>query len=414
MTRTVSKALVGGVMAVLLAAGAAKLADLAWFAGSVAAWGLLPRWSVLPLAVAVPVAELAVAGAWLLGLERRWTVAGAWALLGAFSAAYAAHAAFAHPPRCSCFGRVQAFRAIAQDTPAVLGRNGALLGALALAGALSPRRQARAGPARPAAIAGAPGRGAAPGAPGPRAFTLLETLLAVALVGVLVATLAPSLAGARRAGHRAAALALLRTHAGVFSAYTAEWKDVYPYFTDPAATWTIVRCGDVADSLQYFAASDAWPIALAGHGYYDGECFHRSFNPPGALKHGWPWTPIMYSSTCIAHPRFWNPATRTGPDQWVPVRTDQVLYPAKKGLFLNLAMFERIPRGIPGSQYTGPPPRPDRGAEVGFCDGSAAWWRYERLNVPYRTGEGYWEGSVHYAGRPVLHTIDGVRGRDTP
>ena len=117
----------------LAAAGAAKLADRAGTRSAVAGFGA-PRRFVAVLAIALPLAELAVA---VLLLPASTAVAGAigaLALLALFSGAIAVSLANGRTPECHCFGQLHS----APASWKTLVRNGVLaaLAGIALVGSL--------------------------------------------------------------------------------------------------------------------------------------------------------------------------------------------------------------------------------------------------------------------------------------
>ena len=59
------------VMLVLLGAGVLKLIDVSAFALDLLTWELIPEWAATPVAYAVPVAEVSLAGLWFLRVWRR-------------------------------------------------------------------------------------------------------------------------------------------------------------------------------------------------------------------------------------------------------------------------------------------------------------------------------------------------------
>ncbi len=90
---------------VFLATAAGKLLDVPGFAGVLGTYEAFPEAALLPLAVAVPVAELALA-LWLFSGRRLVGAAAAALGLHAFYAAWAAATLLRglRPPNCGCFG----------------------------------------------------------------------------------------------------------------------------------------------------------------------------------------------------------------------------------------------------------------------------------------------------------------------
>lgn len=114
-----------GVVAfvVLLAAGILKAADAPGFAAALQSWRWIPIPIVGGVAVLLPSVEIALAGAWLLGMGRTCVAWLALALVGLFTAVYTAQVLIAGPPPCGCFGGLERYLASRHEAIAVLGRN---------------------------------------------------------------------------------------------------------------------------------------------------------------------------------------------------------------------------------------------------------------------------------------------------
>jgi len=115
-----------GLAAVFAVAGAGKLADRAGARKAAVDFGA-PEALAGPLAVALPLAELAVAALLLPQGTARWGAVGAAVLLAVFSAAIGLALARGRAPDCHCFGQLHSEPA----GPKALARNG-LLGAVAV------------------------------------------------------------------------------------------------------------------------------------------------------------------------------------------------------------------------------------------------------------------------------------------
>ncbi len=113
-------------MIVVMVAGLAKAMDVGEFAQALARWTVVPGALATPIALGVIAGEVALAGAWLLGIRTRAAARGALALIVVFSAAMLVEHAVAEAPDCHCFGpllRHQARQDALRDT---LIRNGVL------------------------------------------------------------------------------------------------------------------------------------------------------------------------------------------------------------------------------------------------------------------------------------------------
>jgi len=373
-------------MAVLLLAGVLKLFDLPAFASSLSSWSYLPDGVRVVLVILVPIAEVAAPGLFFAGVRQNWACRLGLTLLVGFTLVYVGHLALGEAPECRCFGKLSAYAQSVDHAWIVVARNIVLM-LMILPGAL---------PARQRAPRHTPTGG----------FTLIETLLVMAIVGLLLALLLPSLTGVRDSATRLVHLSRLRQHASVFTAYTMDWDDTFPAPTDPDATYTVFYHNDKVIPLGYFDVDWRWNVALASE--YDDNPLHPSFFAPKEAR--WYGTDYNYSVSFLADPKFWNPKTRTGPRQWRSTRINEVRYPSLKGMFVNRHDY---PSTVEPDE---PPPFEFIGAGAAFVDGSAEFVKKERFGRTYIGGEGPWPARLHpsvgLGSWWVSHTVDGVRGRD--
>lgn len=236
-------------------------------------------------------------------------------------------------------------------------------------------------------------------------FTIIEVLVAVAVIAVLLAVSTVSLRQARGAARLAASLANIQSNAQVFHLYSSDFSDVFPYFTHGFGNGaTLVGGGIALGGVRYFDAHHTWPIALAD-GYFNGNATLKVFRTP-RVADGLPLvlmeSDYLYGCVFIASAGFWNPSTRTGPSQFGATRLSEVVYPDSK------ALLSEDPSRLPISESSL--------LVTSFCDGAArptprVQWRsgYERGDGPQFMAE----GAVYFSAPPwPLHTVDGVRGRD--
>lgn len=225
-------------------------------------------------------------------------------------------------------------------------------------------------------------------------FTLLEGLLCVAVVAILIAIVVPLLAHSRERGKDVRSLALLGQHARAFTSYAADYKDTWPYLSNPSGP-TELRTDEFAFTCKYFDVSTFWHLALSRHLY------GVTWNDMIFKRDGWTngvWTPYWYSPAFMAHPSFWTPESRVGPSQWTATTTSAVRYPSAKALF------------------TGPPlgERSGNGWQMAFVDTSASTLASRQLVPGIASGVGAWENGsdwLDYA-YPGMVTLNGVHGRD--
>src|SRR5690606_15797031 len=97
------------------------------------------------VALAVPLAELAVASAWFLGLGRRPVAFAAGAMLLVFTVAYVLQLTLGQAPECHCFGEWLKFESAQRAARFIVTRNAGLMILLALGLVCEPRGGSTAG-----------------------------------------------------------------------------------------------------------------------------------------------------------------------------------------------------------------------------------------------------------------------------
>jgi len=237
-------------------------------------------------------------------------------------------------------------------------------------------------------------------------------MVVIAIVGILLTVATLGMRAVRERARITKSMANLRTHVQVFSTYTNENHNYFPRFTTPGSFNNNIEGGGLhLYGRQYFDSCSTWHIALTD-GYYEGRADSDVFFPDQYAEQGgyWPYaTPYLYPCVFIAHPRYWNVYTRIGPEQLTATQTDWVQYPSEKALIVQTWPFIKDVQTV-NDMY-------DSYLYVGFWDGAARKLSaYQRSNG-YPRGDGLpWDhvGAVHYTDwPPLLHTTDGVRGRDT-
>lgn len=394
------RALAALVMIVLLVSALGKLVDLGAFRASLDSWTLIPERLFAPMTIAVPLIELMVATAWIVGLHRRaasWFAAG---MIVTFTATYAAHLQWASPPECNCFGLIVSYEGGQMLSKNLLARNTVLLGMLAVAGILSFVQQmlVRKQPTtkrtevRCASASG---------------FTLLELLLVIALIAILIGIILPHLAGARDVARSVNALSMVRGHGQVMQVYSVDYAGYYPVVLHRDEPTTLRAGGREFVAGSYWHADFMWRYALVDQ-YYDGMIAHGSFFPPGATFGGDSGTAFRYTESFLAIADFWDTTTRTDRSQWRAVPAANTAYPSKKGLVTSWANQQPVP-GQVGSYWT---PQ-NMTQDTAFADGSAKSVKTSDFLPWMQTGEGDYPGRVTTPfGWPVLHTLHGAQGRD--
>lgn len=394
----------GVVLLTLGMAGASKLADLSAFRRSISGWWRLPVAVRDVMTIGVPMGEVAVASMWGFGIGRRsceWCALGA---LVAYTIGYAVHVVDGRVPACGCFGSLAPG---AERAWWVMGRNGAMIAALG--GSMLAGRSVRS----EVSVDHGEGQdwGRVEGSV-PRGFTVIELMLVVALVGVLGALVASHVAEFRRSARDAASMANARTHAAVMAAYSGDSREVFPYFVDPDATYSVVRCRATGEAYRgrYFQAGGLWNVALAD-GYYNGDPRHGSFRSPHTVGGGLAY---YYPCVFVADPEHWRRETRRAPPaQLGPTRWSQVTTPEKKAVISATGtMWEWV--GEVGGKARA---RPSGYAIASFVAGNARVVRPRDAVREEPGGDGAADFRIVHGGTvqgELMHTRDGVRGRDVP
>lgn len=233
------------------------------------------------------------------------------------------------------------------------------------------------------------------------AFTLIETLCAIAAVGLLIALLLPALRDTRHMALRAVTATRVAQHTKAIIAYSGDYDGYFPYFTNPTASYSVVWCAGQAYRIPaFFAAKWEWTKLMAE--YQGIGCLDPSFYPVQEADFG-PLQPppvMVYSPTLFTRPEFWNQSTRTGPDQWRAVRFAETRFTSAKGVLVVFHPWDLNDAAI-ATRFL-----------AGFADAHVSLHDRNDVPAPFPGGEGGWPGSMSSFGEPVAHTADGVRGRD--
>lgn len=368
----------------MVAAGLLKLADLEAFVSTLSGWRVLPPTTHLPLAVSVPVLELGLGLAALVGLWRTRALLALTCLLTLLTSVFVVESIVSSPPDCGCFGLISKWHDAHPSVWWVLARN-VLLIVMLVPGLLheGAETDTRRMPRTPSHAAAS------------RGFSIVELLVVIAVIGVLVALALPMLGRSMKEARGTASLANLKSHATIVTLYSTDSADTFPWFTD-TSTWNLdLEYADRDYSYPHFFLAHVWGVGLVD--YYDGIWPHAALAHPGVREE----CSYYLSSTLMASPEFWDGLARTGPEQWKPQMLHNVTFPGKKAMFVTAIESQFL-------WWSSKAPT----VEFALVDGSAARFPAARLIEPLLTGDGRWYGTYLPLGAFGMHTVRGIHGRD--
>lgn len=239
-----------------------------------------------------------------------------------------------------------------------------------------------------------------------RAFTLLELLASIAVIGVLLSILLPTLSGARSAARFTGALANSRTMIQALTMYTADHRDTHPYLL--ASEFAHVERPPIPMGPQHgappYTQQQYWAMALARHTpdvlpllYPD--LGHFQWQKERDESRGLVSGCFIASATLFAAPTYFSDSV---PPQWNhlrPTRSTEIVHPSAKMLTDDWS-----------SVWLNPDPNSENDSLVraayGFADGSAAVYTFAQFNAPFVA-----RNTVSRDG-PGFTTLHGLAGRD--
>lgn len=376
-------------LVVLACGGVLKLLDLSSFVSTLEGWTIVPRSSKTLVGVIVPIAEVMPFLMHLPDRRSPWPFRLAAFLLAGIGVAVAAQWTWGAPPSCGCLGALGKYLTVHSSLKLHVLVLGVLL-AIVMTRIAEPSSTARSANNKQRSIAASLGA---------RGMTLVETLVAIAIVALLTILLIGPVLSIRSEARNAVSLSNIRQHNAVFHSYSSDYKDAFPMFGDPGATSTVFWHDNTPTVAGYFGLSYLWPLALSP-GYYPSP-LEGSFRSPHE-KRGL-LTSYVYSGAMYSRPEYWRQETRSGPSQFGVVHLHEVVFPVNKGLFIDdTQWFQQLS----GSQH--------RRATAGFQDGGASMLAEADAIDPYPNAFGAANPAIGYSAFPIVvnHSVDGVRGRD--
>lgn len=169
-----------------------------------------------------------------------------------------------------------------------------------------------------------------------RAFTLIEVLVTIAVVGLVIAILLPALGSARREGRMVGSMSNLRSISVGIETYQNESRDVFPCVT-PGAVYPHA-CPGLQIGIPYWDVKRNWIWIL--HGQMPWDQWAPVLRAPGARRDegstgtscGAPAS-YEYSRCFVGRPELWGTRKLPEPAPYIAgARRADILYPANKAL----------------------------------------------------------------------------------
>lgn len=242
-------------------------------------------------------------------------------------------------------------------------------------------------------------------APDRRAFTLIEVLVVIGIIGVLIAIVVPSLSSARAAGGETVTRSNMKQLGATMENYIQVYDQTYPY-APPGAFLFLTppeeRDDGSSGAIVPYWNLDAYWVALM-HDIAPWREHYRTWIGPGGIadehdpwkdEDGFRFPSYRLSHTFFARPELWAPATQDDPSFYRPVHAQDVLYPASKVMMWDAELTHLASN-----------PKADRDMRsMLFGDGHVEGRRLSVAatppTIPFKQT------------KPVQDTPDGVHGRD--
>lgn len=235
------------------------------------------------------------------------------------------------------------------------------------------------------------------------AFSIVELLVSIGIIGVLVALIVPALWGARSVSEKSITLANLRQTHTTFEFYTQRYDEAYPWY-DGVSFIPLAPPGEPGGSINpgYFDLAFYWPGFM-----FEVAPWQEHFETwlgGGVSRNDPPWlhpdnsfrsVSFVYCRSFMAKPQLWREGAVEEDHLFRPVRQAEVQAPASKVLLFDLEL-----------SHLRAEPEPDRDLRpMVFADGHAVEKRLSEATEPVAPPN----RTVRF---PLHDTPLGVRGRD--
>lgn len=231
-----------------------------------------------------------------------------------------------------------------------------------------------------------------PVAPRPRAFTLVELLVTIAVIAVLLGILLPALAAARRSAGSIALQSNQRESGRLLSLYSADHDGLFPSYGLPGTMVGRLEWQGEVVTTNWWSQIEYWGLFLQTRGY-DGWVSAGPGATPTVFDNitcgscGQGRSIYLMTAAALGEPELFKPDAEDRSALHIPQRIHRVAYPSQKGLLVHLRGF-----------------REDR-VSVSFADDHIEVVDQADL-APGVSGE------LPFAPLPVVTTERGLLGRD--
>ena len=249
------------------------------------------------------------------------------------------------------------------------------------------------------------------------AYSLIEVVVAVGVVGILLAIALPAVGAARRIARGLQCMSNIRSCAQAVTGYTVDSHGYFPFFADFESDPAFENGGI---GLSFLWQSYHWPMVMGDR--LGRERFSETRFCPGnpildeSIETIESWYPESYiypsdfflAYGCFTDPRLWREnAEPSNAELYHAIASADVTFPSMKGILVELTPYHRMSgfsnddmrrASLNGENPTGR-------FHVSFADGSTRSINQTALAPGVQPG-------TTAPGTPVLATKDGVHGID--
>jgi len=174
------------------------------------------------------------------------------------------------------------------------------------------------------------------------AFSLIELLVVIGIIGILLAIILPGLSGARASAMQLQSLSNLRQIYIVFEDYSSEYNDAHPFGTGNMdlnkggkgkGNFKLGTKGTNGIGMNFgnnWSITGDWPVIVSPIAPW-GK-FQKVFIDPGVdlAERPFPLPSYVYSASFVARPQTWRENAEPKPEYLKPTFASEVRTPSQK------------------------------------------------------------------------------------